>query len=128
MDAQRNNAYRERDASRSHRHYGLNNQKSNLRNCTQKQNNANKLNTCNLNYLGVSFYNPKRKKAKPFRATIWVEGGNIHLGTFSTAEEAALAYNNAAIKYRGEFANLNIIENRHTGYNELVDVYGRIHS
>ena len=33
----------------------------------------------------------------------------IHLGHFKTKEEAAIAYNNAAIKYHGEFASLNVI-------------------
>lgn len=34
----------------------------------------------------------------------------IRLGYFKTEIEAAIAYNNSVIKYRGNFAKLNIIE------------------
>lgn len=90
-------------------HNGLNNQKENLRNCTRFQNAKNTTTHSETGYLGVSFYDFNRKKSKPYRATIWVNGENIHLGTFATPISAAIAYNEAAIKYHGEFANLNLI-------------------
>lgn len=58
-------------------------------------------------YKGVDF----NKNRKFYRARIAVNYKRIYLGVFSTQEEAALAYNEAAKKYFGEFAVLNVIEN-----------------
>lgn len=56
-------------------------------------------------YKGAYFSREKRK----FYSKIKVDYKSIHLGYFPTEEEAALAYNQAAIKYHGEFARLNTI-------------------
>lgn len=40
-------------------------------------------------------------------AQIRAHGRKIHVGAFLTPEEAARAYDEAAIKYHGEFARLN---------------------
>jgi hypothetical protein len=57
-------------------------------------------------YLGVSWNKGNNK----WMAYIRVDGTRYHLGYFITEKEAARAYNEAAKKYHGEYANLNIIE------------------
>lgn len=47
------------------------------------------------------------KSERCWRARITVSRKTQHLGTFSTAEEAALAYDAAAINTWGEYARLN---------------------
>jgi len=58
-------------------------------------------------YKGVSF--DKRDRKKKWYAQIRIENRHIILGYFYTPEEAARAYNDAAIKYFGEFARINIL-------------------
>jgi len=78
-----------------------NNRIGNLRAATHAQNLANtglwKSNT--TGFRGVS------RKRNKFWARITVNRQHIHLGTFTTAEEAARAYNEAAFLYFGEFAH-----------------------
>ncbi len=83
----------------------LNNQKSNLRICTHKQNNQNKQIPINntSGFKGVSFH----QETKKWRVRIKLGGKITSLGLFHDKKEAALAYNAAAIKYFGEFAWLN---------------------
>ena len=49
------------------------------------------------------------KHYRKFRASIKVDFKSIYLGLYSTVDEAAHAYNKAAIKYFGDFACLNPI-------------------
>lgn len=90
----------------------LNNQRSNLRICTHEQNMRNqKIHRDNtVGYKGVSL--DARRKCRPYKARIVVNYAEIHLGMYATAEEAALAYNEAAIKHHGAFARLNVVPTR----------------
>jgi HNH endonuclease len=89
---------------------GLNNRRSNLRICTHAQNQQNRITKSGENpYKGV------QKNKHLWQARIWLDGGNRHLGLFTTPEEAALAYNAAAIKHFGEYASLNALAPFKTG-------------
>jgi hypothetical protein len=92
-------------------HNALNNQKSNLRICTQTQNkrNSRKRNKCKSSYKGVYCRNQKEKRNKLWVARINVNNNVIYIGGYKTEKEAAIAYNEAAKKYFGEFAYLNVI-------------------
>lgn len=83
---------------------GLNNQKSNIRICTQAQNrfNSNKRKGNKTGYIGVSLFNNK-----VFRARILLNGKEHHLGYFKDAKEAALVRDKKCRELHGEFAKLN---------------------
>lgn len=87
----------------------LDNRKCNLRLATRSENNRNVVSK-RRKYKGVQSVN---RKKNPYRAHIRVNYKYISLGSFKTAEEAALAYNKAAIVYFGDFARLNIIKSTH---------------
>lgn len=82
-----------------------NNQCLNLREATRSQNGANrKVNRTNrTGYKGVTYYMGR------VVAKIRVNGHLKHLGTFDDTVVAAQVYNDAAVKYFGEFARLNVI-------------------
>lgn len=88
-------------------HNTLDNRKINLRKCNNSQNNCNKFLTSDnkSGYKGVSW----RLDCKKWRSTIYKNNKCIHLGYFKNKIDAAKAYNEAAIKYHGEFAYLNKI-------------------
>jgi len=88
----------------------LNNQKDNLRESSQSQNVANtskKSSLTSSKYKGVSWH----KNEKMWYSSIKLNGKSKHLGRTSDEKEAAILYNEAATKYFGEFAVLNIIDN-----------------
>ena len=86
---------------------GLNNQKSNLRICSFSDNIKNQKKRINSKskYKGVYHI----KKSGMYRARIQADGKRLHLGCFVNEIDAAIAYNNAALMYFGEFANINIL-------------------
>jgi len=89
-------------------HYTLDNRKCNIRICTQSDNLKNRMINKNnsTGYKGV-VYNKSNKK---FIAKIGVNKNIIYIGVFIDPIDAALAYNAAALKYHGEFANINKID------------------
>lgn len=83
---------------------GLNNQRYNLRICTSSQNKMNQRKTRGSSqYKGVSLY----KKTNQWRAMITKDGKFYFLGYRDSEIEAAKLYDDAALKYFGNFANLN---------------------
>jgi hypothetical protein len=84
----------------------LNNHRNNLRLSTRSQNSANKdkqTGTYTSQYKGVAWH----KKNKRWCAQIGVNNKMISLGYYKDEKEAARAYNDAALKYHGQFARLN---------------------
>lgn len=91
-------------------HNGLDNRKASLRPATRAQNNYNRLivkrKDSSSKYKGVAW----KKENKKWQAQINFKGDHIFLGYFKDERKAAKAYDEAAKKYYGEFACLNIPE------------------
>lgn len=87
---------------------GLNNCRSNLRICTRVENgrNARKTNNCSSVFKGVTWHKQRGK----WQAQIEILGNRKHLGLYKIPEDAAHAYDKAALEYYGEFAKLNFPE------------------
>lgn len=87
-------------------HNGLDNRRQNLRFATAQQNSWNnsvRRPRGSSRYKGVSWNRNKRR----WYATICVDGRNKFLGSFKDETEAARIYDEAAKKFRGDFAYLN---------------------
>ena len=84
---------------------GLNNTRGNLRLCTTSQNKANAglISSNTSGYKGVS----QNHKSRSWTAYIYFQGAQIYLGSFCTPQIAAAAYDQAAVRYFGEFALTN---------------------
>jgi hypothetical protein len=70
-----------------------------MRNCKISINNTS-------GFKGVSFV----KKNNTYKSAIKLNKKTIYLGYYIDPIDAARAYNDAALKYHGEFANLNKID------------------
>lgn len=84
---------------------GLNNQRQNLRASSHQQNCSNRklrLDTTSQ-FRGVN----KNHRTGRWQSRIGLKDKRIALGAFDTPEEAARAYDDAAIKHFGEFGSLN---------------------
>ena len=86
-------------------HDCLNNRRTNLRVCTPQENQRNMLRPRNntSGYKGVSY----ATNVKKWHAYIRSGRKRVNIGWFETAEEAAQAYDQAAVEHFGEFSQLN---------------------
>ena len=89
-------------------HNTLDNRRSNLRLCTNGENKKNSRSAkgSTSKYLGVGW----DRHANKWEALIRVNGKQSRIGRFSCEVEAAKAYDAAARKHHGEFANPNFKE------------------
>lgn len=85
---------------------GLNNQRGNLRFCTDSENqcNSKKRRGCSSQYKGVAWNRGNGK----WMAYIRVLGKRIHLGYFEEEEDAAKVYDAAAVEHFRQFARPNM--------------------
>lgn len=83
----------------------FNNQRSNLRICSRRENGRNrgKQKDNTSGYKGVSW------DTWGWKAYINTGGRNKNLGRFKDKDDAARAYNKAALEYHGEYAYQNIL-------------------
>lgn len=84
---------------------GLNNQRHNIRISTPSQNGANRRKNKGAasRYKGVYF----KRKLNKWEVSLQVNKDRKYIGVFEKEEDAARAYNEAAIKHFGDFALLN---------------------
>lgn len=84
-------------------HNKLDNRKSNLRICTNQQNQFNRLkkNNASSKYKGVS------KRKNNWEAGIKFKGKTYYLGKYKTEEDAAKAYDKKALELFGEYSKRN---------------------
>lgn len=93
---------------RDHRNgHGLDNRRPNLRVATHADNmrNSKQRDNNKVGFKGV--HRDERQPRRPYVAAIMVDRKSIFLGSYSTASEAAHAYDRAAKQHHGEFARLN---------------------
>lgn len=82
------------------------NEPRNLREASRSQNARNRVkkdSKCSSKYLGVCWH----KSTSKWMARLVHNNTSIYLGVYTSEIDAALAYNEAALRYHGEFANLN---------------------
>lgn len=85
---------------------GLDNRKINLREASRSENGQN----CGPRKRKHGKYKGTEKAGNRWQARIRVNWKRISLGMFKTEEEAALAYNRAALKFFGDSAFINNIK------------------
>ena len=86
-------------------HDGLNNTRENLRLCTRSENQQNRR-VLPGKSKGVTWH----RREKKWYVHIGLDGKRKHVGRFDSLDEATAAYDAAAKKYYGEFAQPNMKE------------------
>ncbi len=92
---------------------GLDNRRANLRHCTNRENSRNKSAYAKRKRAKGGFLGVTREESGKYCASISTGKGpqrRIRLGLFDTAEDAARAYDRAALEHFGEFAASNFEE------------------
>lgn len=87
----------------------LDNRKNNLRLCSNSENSRNQINRknkINSKFKGVK----KNANCSTWSARITFNRKEIYIGSFKNEEDAAKAYNKAALEYFGQFAKVNVIQ------------------
>jgi hypothetical protein len=83
-------------------HDTLNNQKSNLRNCTRAENKMNQRSQNTVTGMKNIYVHKKR-----YRVEIMLDYKKVYLKSFKNLEEAIQARNEALKKYHGDFSNID---------------------
>ena len=84
----------------------LGNRKNNLRHVTRAQNQSNSVSVGGSSqYKGVNWHDQNKK----WLSRIGVDGKDVYLGCYKSEHDAARRYNEAAIKFFGEYARLNVV-------------------
>jgi hypothetical protein len=91
-------------------HNGLDNRRANLRPVTPAQNAANRRPQIGSSsrYKGVGW----NRRGRNWTAVINLAGRRLYLGHFTNEEDAALAYNAAALEAYGDYAWLNPVDGK----------------
>lgn len=95
-------------------HNGFDNRRCNLRICSRSQNlqNSQVMRKTSTNFKGI-YWNKVHRK---WLVSIKVNHQRVFIGLFESETEAANAYDEAAKKYYGEFANTNFENTRGENY------------
>lgn len=91
----------------------LDNRKENLRVVTSVVNSSNKSGPTPRNetgYLGVMWDKRRMSAKKPYKSALVFNGIKYYLGSFATAEEAALAYDQKVREVIGEHCYQNVVK------------------